>query len=65
MPEIIQREFAVIWCYFSIQAEQIVWYWVLGMALGSLVSMFGKETIHTLFVKMLLSGWTVDYIFSY
>ena len=52
MAEIIRRELAYLWYYFSIQAEQIVRYWVLGMALGSLVSVFGKEKIHTLFVKM-------------
>jgi uncharacterized membrane protein YraQ (UPF0718 family) len=52
MAEIIQREITYLWYYFSIQAEQIVWYWVLGMALGSLVSVFGKEKIHTLFAKM-------------
>jgi uncharacterized membrane protein YraQ (UPF0718 family) len=52
MAEIIQREFIYLWYYFDIQARQIVWYWVLGMALGSLVSVFGKEKIHNLFVKM-------------
>jgi uncharacterized membrane protein YraQ (UPF0718 family) len=52
MLEIIQRELVYLWYYFSIQTEQIVWYWVLGMALGSLVSVFGKEKIHTLFTKM-------------
>jgi len=50
--EILKREFIYLWYYFSIQFEQIVWYWVLGMLLGSLVSVFGKEKIHELFVKM-------------
>jgi uncharacterized membrane protein YraQ (UPF0718 family) len=48
----LRQELVYFWYYFSIQAEQIVWYWVLGMALGSLVSVFGKEKIHVLFVKM-------------
>ncbi|GHV93729.1 permease [Spirochaetia bacterium] len=52
MLEIIQREFIYLWYYFDIQFRQIFGYWVLGMALGSLVSVFGKEKIHTLFVKM-------------
>ncbi|GHV73689.1 permease [Spirochaetia bacterium] len=52
MVEIIQREFIYLWYYFDIQFRQIFGYWVLGMALGSLVSVFGKEKIHTLFVKM-------------
>ncbi|MDR1506697.1 MAG: permease [Treponema sp.] len=52
MIEILKRETIYFWYYFSIQLEQIVWYWILGMALGSLVSVFGKEKIHDLFVKM-------------
>jgi len=52
MIEILKRELIYFWYYFSIQFEQLVWYWVLGMALGSLVSVFGKEKIHALFVKM-------------
>ncbi|MDR1133115.1 MAG: permease, partial [Synergistaceae bacterium] len=52
MAEIIRRELAYLWYYSTIQFEQIVWYWILGMALGSLVSVFGKEKIHTLFAKM-------------
>jgi uncharacterized membrane protein YraQ (UPF0718 family) len=52
MAEIAKRELIYFWYYFSIQFDQIVWYWVLGMALGSLVSVFGKEKIHALFVKM-------------
>jgi len=49
MTEIIQREFIYIWYYFSIQFEQIFWYWAFGMALGSLISVFFKEKIHTMF----------------
>ncbi|MDR1302070.1 MAG: permease [Treponema sp.] len=52
MREVLQREAIYLWFYFDIQFRQIVWYWVLGMALGSLVSVFGKEKIHDLFVKM-------------
>jgi uncharacterized membrane protein YraQ (UPF0718 family) len=43
MVDIAKRELVYFWYYFTIQFEQIVWYWVLGMALGSLVSVFGKE----------------------
>jgi uncharacterized membrane protein YraQ (UPF0718 family) len=52
MIEIIQRELTYLWYYFSVQTEQIVWYWLLGMALGSLISVFGKEKINALFTKM-------------
>ena len=52
MIEILRREVIYFWYYFSIQTEQIIWYYLFGMALGSLISVFGKEKIHTLFVKM-------------
>lgn len=42
---VIQREFIYIWYYFSIQLEQIFFYWVLGMMIGSGVSVFGKAKI--------------------
>ena len=48
----IKRELIYLWYYLSIQFTQIAGYWVFGMALGSLISVFGKEKIHALFVKM-------------
>ncbi|MCL2277621.1 MAG: permease [Treponema sp.] len=51
MAEALKRELIYFWYYFTIQTEQIFWYWFLGMALGSLISVFGKEKIHALFVK--------------
>ncbi|MCL2231003.1 MAG: permease [Treponema sp.] len=52
MFEIIRREAIYIWYYFSIQFEQIFWYWLLGMALGSIVSVFAKDKIHALFTSL-------------
>ncbi len=49
MPEIIRRETVYLWYYFSVQLEQLFPYWVLGMALGSAVSVFLKDRIHTAF----------------
>ena len=46
MIDILQREFVYIWYYFDIQLRQIFPYWVLGMVLGSVVSVFAKEKIH-------------------
>ena len=37
------------WYYFSVQFEQIFGYWVMGMVIGSLVSVFLKDHIHSLF----------------
>jgi uncharacterized membrane protein YraQ (UPF0718 family) len=49
MTEIIRREAIYLWYYFSILLQQIGPYWILGMALGSVISVFGKERIHKLF----------------
>ena len=48
MFEIIQREFIYIWYYFEIQLRQILPYWALGMVIGSVISVFGKQKIHSL-----------------
>jgi len=50
--DILRREGIYLWYYFSVQLEQIVSYWVLGMVIGSVVSVFGKEHIHTLFRRL-------------
>ena len=52
MPEIFIREIVYFWHYFSIQFSQIAGYWALGMILGSLISVFGKEKIHSMFAAM-------------
>lgn len=49
MPDILHREFVYLWYYFSVQFEQIFPYWILGMALGSAVSVFLKDRIHNTF----------------
>lgn len=52
MIEILHREFVYLWYYFDIQLRQIFWYWVLGIVLGSCVSVFLKNKIHGLFRSM-------------
>lgn len=49
MFEMLHREFVYIYYYFSVQLEQVFRYWVLGMLIGSLVSVFAKDYIHNLF----------------
>ena len=49
MIDILRREAIYFWYYFSVQLEQIFWYWVLGMVIGSFVSVFIKDHIHNLF----------------
>lgn len=48
----IRRELIYFWYYFSIQVGQIAPYWVLGVLLGSLVSVLGKTAIHNSFAAM-------------
>ncbi|GHV58313.1 permease [Spirochaetia bacterium] len=52
MKELLIRELTYFWYYFYIQLYQIAGYWVLGMVLGSVISVFGKEKIHQMFASM-------------
>ena len=53
----VRRELVYIWYYFDIQLRQIFWYWIIGMAIGSLVSVFAKDRIHRLFAGMQDKKW--------
>lgn len=50
--ELLRREAIYLWYYFSVQLEQIFRYWLLGMVLGSAISVFAKDRIHALFRTM-------------
>ena len=52
MPDIIRQEATWLWYYADLQFRQLVWYWLLGMALGSLVSVFVKAGIHRLCLRL-------------
>ncbi len=49
MIDLLRREGIYLWYYFSLQFSQIFRYWVLGMVLGSAVSVFLKDHIHGAF----------------
>ncbi len=49
---VFRREAVYLWYYFDLQFRQIFLYWVLGIALGSCVSVFLKDRIHGLLRKM-------------
>ncbi|MCM1330706.1 MAG: permease [Ruminococcus sp.] len=55
--EILRREFIYVGYYFSVQLRQIFFYWVLGMVIGSLVSVFAKDLIHNTFDKIRDKKW--------
>ena len=57
--EVLRREFVYIWYYFEIQFRQICRYWVLGMLIGSFISVFAKDRIHRLFAGMRDKKWGI------
>lgn len=50
--DVLRREAIYLWYYFSIQFEQIFRYWLVGMTIGSVVSVFGKERISLLLERL-------------
>lgn len=52
MAEVLRRELVYLWYYFTVQFEQIFPYWVLGMLLGSAVSVFAKGKIHAMMARL-------------
>lgn len=57
MSKILYREFVYLWYYFDLQVRQIFPYWVFGIVLGSVVSVFGKAKISALFEKIRTQKW--------
>lgn len=49
MLEIIRREAVYLWYYFELQLGQILPYFIVGIVLGSIISVFVKDRIHNLF----------------
>ncbi len=54
---ILRREFIYLWYYSELQLRQIFRYWVLGIAVGSFISVFAKDGIHSLFSRMRGKAW--------
>lgn len=52
MLEVIQRESIYLWYYISILFRQIAPFWVAGILIGSLISVFGKGKILTIFESL-------------
>lgn len=46
VAETIKTELVFIWYYFTLQLSRIYIYWILGMLIGSAVSVFAKDRIH-------------------
>ena len=59
MIKIFHREFIYLLYYFELQFLQIFWYWLLGIAIGSFISVFVKDGIHRLFDGMRDRKWGI------
>lgn len=57
VSHILHREFIYLWYYFELQLRQIFQYWVIGIAIGSFISVFAKNSIHGLFHRMQNKAW--------
>ena len=54
---VLRREGIYILYYFEIQFRQICRYWILGMLIGSFISVFAKDKIHGVFAGMRNRKW--------
>ena len=59
MIDVIKREFIYVGYYFLVQLRQIFLYWVIGMVLGSIISVFFKDKIHSLMRNMKSDGSSI------
>lgn len=52
MLDTLRREWVYLWYYLTVQMEQIVPYWLAGILIGSVISVFGKGKIHAAFSRV-------------
>lgn len=52
MLDTLRREWIYLWYYLTVQMEQIVPYWLAGILIGSVISVFGKGKIHAAFSRV-------------
>lgn len=57
LSAVLRREIIYIWYYFEIQFRQIFGYWILGILMGSFISVFAKDRIHGIFAGMKNKKW--------
>ena len=53
MIEIIRGQLIYFWYYFDLQFRQIFVYWLLGILIGSGISVFAKVRINHLFERLI------------
>lgn len=52
MAEVLSRESIYLLYYFEVMLQQVALYWIIGIVLGSVISVFLKDRIHGLFSSM-------------
>lgn len=55
--ELIKREIIYLWYYIDIQIRQIFIYWLIGILIGSFISVFAKEKIHNIMSETNEKKW--------
>ena len=57
MIDLIKKEAIYLWYYIDIQFRQIFIYWLVGMILGSFISVFAKDKIHNAILNTKDKSW--------
>lgn len=52
MNDFIKTQLIYFGYYFTIQFNQIFIYWIIGIIIGSVISVFAKDKIHNMFIKI-------------
>ena len=46
--DFLNREIIYLWYYIDVQIRQLFIYWLIGILIGSFISVFAKDNIHKL-----------------
>ena len=55
--ELIKREIIYLWDYIDVQLRQLFIYWLIGILIGSFVSVFAKDKIHKIMSETNEKKW--------
>ena len=55
--ELIKREIIYLWYYIDVQLRQLFIYWLIGILIGSFVSVFAKDKIHKIMSETNEKKW--------
>lgn len=55
--EIIKREIIYLWYYTEVQLRQLFVYWLIGILIGSFISVFAKDKIHKIMSETNEKKW--------